>query len=388
LVISTYFYSLNLKGNAKLWYADQLRKPISKNIFYNYFINKKLTMAIMPFEDLRDEINAKLLPWYRANHRDLPWRQTTDPYKIWLSEVILQQTRVVQGLPYYLAFENAFETIYDFANATEDQVLRLWQGLGYYSRGRNMLKTAKYIVQNCGGGFPNSYETLLKLPGVGPYTAAAIASFAFKLRHAVVDGNVLRVLARLLGDSTDIGTEKGKRHFEGLAAALIDHTHPDVFNQAIMELGATVCTPKKTACLSCPLQNLCVAHQMQAQGQFPQKTKKVPAKKRLINYLVCLDSDEILMKKRANGDIWQGLYDFPTKEDFVLNDLDLGPPRTIKHQLTHQSLEVRFYKYINHEKKSIPLLEGWHWLKHKKVEALPKPIVIEKYLKTYIFETE
>ncbi|WP_161622743.1 A/G-specific adenine glycosylase [Cesiribacter andamanensis] len=211
-------------------------------------------------------LTAKLLDWYQRNQRDLPWRQTRDPYRIWLSEVILQQTRVQQGLPYYQRFVEKFPTVEALAAATQQEVLRLWQGLGYYSRARNLHACAQQVVAQWGGAFPQTYHLLLSLPGIGRYTAAAIASFAFKEAVPVVDGNVYRVLARLYADPTDIAKPQAFAHFFALAQQLIDPRQPDVFNQALMEFGALHCTPQKPLCLYCPLKEHCQAYALGAAG--------------------------------------------------------------------------------------------------------------------------
>jgi A/G-specific adenine glycosylase len=217
----------------------------------------------------------QILSWYRANPRELPWRGTADPYKIWLSEIILQQTRIAQGTPYYLKFVAAFPTVQDLATASEEEVLRLWQGLGYYSRARNLHACAKSIWFEHGGKFPDTYQKLLLLKGVGSYTASAISSFAFGEAKAVVDGNVFRVLARFFGISTDIASPKAKKEFEGLANQLIPHQNPGEYNQAIMDLGATVCKPRQPICGACPFQQKCMAFGMGQVEQFPVKSKKI-----------------------------------------------------------------------------------------------------------------
>ena len=254
---------------------------------------------------------AKLLiNWYNNHQRDLPWRNTSAPYKIWLSEIILQQTRVNQGLPYYNKFINEYPSVHDLANAPEDEVMRLWQGLGYYSRARNLHECAKSIVNQYDGEFPSTYNELLKLKGVGKYTAAAIASFAFNQAVPVVDGNVFRVLARYFCVTDDIAQPKTFTKFFNIAKELIPEEQAASFNQAIMELGATICTPKKPACENCPLAQDCEARIHHKQSELPVKKKKIKIKHRYLYYLIWQEGGKLAMKKRGESDIWQGLFDF------------------------------------------------------------------------------
>src|SRR5688572_6460539 len=252
----------------------------------------------------------KVAEWYKLNKRDLPWRDTQDPYKVWLSEIILQQTRVNQGLPYYFKFLETFPTIQALANATEHQVLRLWQGLGYYTRARNLHKCAKVVVSKYNGQFPNNFKSLLGLPGIGEYTAAAIASFSFKEPVAVVDGNVFRVLSRLFGIENEINSPEGKKVFTSLANSLISKKFPDLHNQAMMEFGALHCLPKKPPCLTCDFQLTCFAAQHDLQTVFPRKAKAKASRKRYFYYVVIQKGRSLLMRKREAKDIWHGLYDF------------------------------------------------------------------------------
>ena len=228
----------------------------------------------------------KLTSWYLQNKRDLPWRKTKNPYKIWLSEVILQQTRVVQGLPYYENFVNSFPTVFDLAKADEQQVLKIWQGLGYYSRARNLHHTAQYISENLNGEFPKTYNELIKLKGIGSYTASAIASFCFDEKVAVLDGNVYRVLSRYFGVETDISSSKAKKEFQNLADEVLDKNRPALFNQAIMEFGALQCVPKNPNCEVCVLNDSCLALKDKKVAQLPVKVKKTKVKKRFLNYLI------------------------------------------------------------------------------------------------------
>jgi A/G-specific adenine glycosylase len=340
--------------------------------------------------------SERLIGWYHTKKRDLPWRKTEDPYKIWLSEVILQQTRVAQGLPYYEKFVEQYATIQALADADEKEVLRLWQGLGYYSRARNMHATAKIIVNDFGGIFPNTYDGLLKLKGIGPYTAAAIASFAFDEKVAVVDGNVYRVLARIFGVETDISSHAAKKVFEDLANKLISDDSPSVYNQAIMEFGATHCMPANPACMFCVFHYDCVANATGKQAFLPVKSKKVKVKNRFFNYFVIEKDNHFLMNPRIEKDIWSGLYDFYLLEsedklvaleeienDFLQEVLSKSIIKNVsenfKHILTHQRIEAKFWHLILNDE--VKISENYHFYSLEEIEELPKPILIEKYFK-------
>lgn len=305
----------------------------------------------------------KLTTWYLQNRRSLPWRETKDPYAIWLSEIILQQTRVAQGLPYFEAFLQEFPTVFDLANAEEDKVMHLWQGLGYYSRARNLHATAKMVAFDYNGFFPNNSKDLLKLKGVGEYTAAAIASFSYNEVVPVVDGNVFRVLARRFGINSDISTLTTKREFQALAASLIPKDSPALFNQAIMEFGALQCTPKSPDCTICPFQLECVAYLTNEVSSLPVKLSKTKVRDRYFDYLIFLDPNgNTRVQQRTEKDIWQQLYEFPLIESTTPKLIDieqkltsLFPNLTIKqielcnttpiiHKLSHQKLHVRFWK--------------------------------------------
>ncbi len=254
------------------------------------------------------KFHKKLITWYLQNKRSMPWRETTDPYHIWLSEIMLQQTRVAQGLPYYLAFTKSFPTVFDLANASEDEVLKLWQGLGYYSRARNLHATAKYVANELQGEFPDNYKDLLQLKGVGDYTASAIASICFNEVVPVVDGNVYRVLSRHFGIDTPINSTKGIKEFKELAIELIDHEDPANYNQAIMEFGALQCKPKSPYCIVCPLNESCEALKTGKVDMLPVKLKKQKIKNRYFNYLIFSINDQhtIIQQRTGNG-IWKGL---------------------------------------------------------------------------------
>ena len=347
-----------------------------------------------------------LISWYERHHRLLPWRETKNPYAIWLSEVILQQTRVAQGLPYYLDFISAYPTVQDLAQAPADEVLRHWQGLGYYSRARNMHHTAQYITAALQGAFPTTYSELLKLRGIGPYTAAAIASFAFKEKVAVVDGNVFRVLARIFGITEDIASPAGKKAFQLLADTLIPADQPDIYNQAIMEFGAVQCTPVMPDCLFCPLQQQCFAFLNGLVQELPHKSKAKNSRERFFHYFVLQWEDSYFMKKRTQSDIWQGLYDFYLHEsdskdidpqtiitesifpDSPLGQINLTPASKVyKHVLSHQKIYARFYLLplqSRLKEETLASLDLKLFTKAE-MEALPKAIMIDKYLKDAVF---
>ena len=316
------------------------------------------SFLISPFS-FNHPMFSPLLTWYQQNGRDLPWRHTQDPYKIWLSEIILQQTRVEQGLAYYLRFTEAFPTVNALAAANEDEVLRLWQGLGYYSRARNLHEAARQIVRL--GAFPTSYTEIRKLKGIGDYTAAAIASFAYGLPHAVVDGNVYRVLSRVFAISTPIDSSEGKHQFARLAQELLPPKHAALHNQAIMDLGALICTPRSPQCAACPLNNICIAHTEHSPEDFPVKTKHTQVRTRFFTYIIATDGTNILLHRRSKGDIWQGLYepilleteqplhvsDFfnhPLLKSLPSTDITLTPlVADMSHKLSHQNLRTWAY---------------------------------------------
>ncbi len=342
--------------------------------------------------------SKKIISWYEENKRSLPWRETSDPYKIWLSEIILQQTRIAQGLPYYLKFVDNFPDVKSLAQAPEDKVLRLWQGLGYYSRARNLHTCAKQIESELSGQFPTSFLELKKLPGIGDYTAAAIASIAFREPVAVVDGNVFRVLARVFGIDKDIASNEGKAFFFAKANSLIPVDQPDVFNQAVMEFGALHCTPQNPACDTCTFAKSCVARLHEMQAMFPVKTPKQKVRKRYFNYVVINQRGKLLMRKRKPGDIWNGLYDFMLletrrpikaeklwKEEKSLKNIPVTKVSGIyKHILSHQQLITRFIQITITSTESLkPLMkrEDLKFYTKSQVEHLPKPILINRFLK-------
>ena len=310
------------------------------------------------------DFSNSLLSWYLQNKRDLPWRDTVNPYPIWLSEIMLQQTKVAQGLPYFLTFIKEFPTVLHLAQADEEQVLKLWQGLGYYSRARNMHKTAQIIAFELNGNFPNNYKDLLKLKGIGEYTAAAIASFAFNEVVPVVDGNVFRVLSRYLDIETDIASALAKKEFSALAKELMPENNPALFNQAIMEFGALQCVPKNPDCNNCIFNNSCAALQKKKVGELPVKLKKTKVTNRYFNYIVFLDnSNNTIINKRTEKGIWHNLYEFPVIEaeeeldfesisraisekyiDFSIDSISVYNSEQIIHKLSHQKLHINFYR--------------------------------------------
>ncbi|MGK4566233.1 A/G-specific adenine glycosylase [Flavobacterium sp. 3HN19-14] len=335
-----------------------------------------------------------LIRWYLENKRDLPWRNTQNPYFIWLSEIMLQQTRVAQGMPYFFAFTEAFPTVFDLANASEEQVLKLWQGLGYYSRARNLHKTAQFVAFELNGIFPNNYKNLLELKGVGDYTAAAIASFSYNEAVPVVDGNVYRVLSRYFDIETDISSPSAKREFQNLALELMPKDNPATFNQAIMEFGALQCVPKNPNCSICPMNQSCAALQKNKVDQLPVKSKKLKVTNRFFNYIIFEDENQnTIIRKREGKGIWENLYEFPLIETeaeidleafihklkeshFIENEIDVVSefsPNNQIHKLTHQHLNIKFRKV-----KVKGFLNGG--VDYKTLKAFPFPIVIFNFL--------
>jgi len=345
-----------------LWFRKTGCKDIGIPLKRESFFRSPQTLIIATFSMKNHPIVTPLFNWYARNSRKLPWRETRNPYYIWLSEVILQQTRVDQGLAYYYKFVETFPTISELANAPLDEVLHCWQGLGYYSRARNLHIAAKQVVDRHGGVFPETYAEIEALKGIGPYTAAAISSIAFNLPHAVVDGNVYRFFARQFGIATPIDSTEGKRVFQELADSLIDQQNPALFNQAVMEFGATVCKPASPVCGDCVVSASCEALKAGTIQQLPVKQGKTAVRKRWFNYLVLIDSmNQTLIRLRSAKDIWEGLYEFPlieTPEELsedewlslpevsvLLKDknstlIRVSPP--VKHILSHQILNTRF----------------------------------------------
>ncbi len=333
------------------------------------------------------EIKKLLNNWYRDNSRDLPWRSNKNPYPIWLSEIILQQTQVVQGLPYYKKFIENFPTVYDLASANEDKVLKLWQGLGYYSRARNLHFAAKQVVAEYSGHFPKTYKELLKLKGVGDYTASAIASIAYDETVPTIDGNVLRVISRLFDIDIPVDSNNGKKIIKGLMIEIMDVDNPGNFNQAVMELGALVCKPKKTDCDNCPLKEKCLSYERQNFLERPVKTKKIKVKDLYVDYLFLSNSQGVIMQQRNVKTIWKKLFEFPNvtsevelvkvnhleelRSNYSKNSSELFFITEMKHKLTHRNLYIRFFKSKIPE--SYSRITSWDELKRK---AVPKPIEV------------
>jgi len=344
------------------------------------------------------EISFLLEEWYHRHKRDLPWRQTTSPYRIWLSEIILQQTRVNQGLEYYLTFVAQYPEVENLANAPLDEVLKRWQGLGYYTRARNLHATAQYVARDLNGVFPSSFEGLLKLKGIGNYTAAAIASIAFNEAVAVVDGNVYRVLSRLFGESTPVNSSAGARVFDMLANRILNRKQPGTHNQAMMELGALVCLPANPGCSACPLNTLCVACQTGKTDKFPVRMAKRPARHRYFHYLFIIHDSFTWISQRKEKDIWHSLFEFPLIETpgpvqtvdliltadwkritgdckYAMND----KVRTYRHQLTHQTIFCNFIYILADSVDAIPA-RVYTAVKLTELHRYAVPRLIDRYL--------
>ena len=330
-----------------------------------------------------------ILEWFKENGRSLPWRETRDPYAIWLSEIILQQTRIEQGRPYWERFMKQWPTVEALAQATEDEVLREWQGLGYYSRARNLHTAAQQIVAR--GGFPTTLEGIKALKGVGDYTAAAIGSIAFNLPAAVVDGNVYRVLARHFGIDTPINTTEGKKLFAALAqdqlSSITDHRSPlplegsgeaALYNQAIMDFGAIQCTPSNPQCLQCPLQDSCIASREGRIDELPVKQKTLKIKERQLTYIYIRCNGYTAIHRRAAGDIWQGLYE-PWLTEQVPQGAVLQRQR-VKHVLTHRILYADFWLWEVDKRPTLP--DGYFWIKEDEVGNYGVPRLIELLIET------
>ena len=345
------------------------------------------------------KFHKTLIHWYLQNNRDLPWRKTKNPYFIWLSEIMLQQTRVAQGLSYYQKFTTDFPTVFNLAKADESTVLKMWQGLGYYSRARNLHFSAKQIANELNGEFPTTYKEIIKLKGIGDYTASAIASICFNEPTAVVDGNVYRVLSRYYGINTPINSTAGIKEFKALAQSLIDETQPGTYNQAIMDFGALHCKPQNPLCDTCPFSDSCVALEKKLTKELPVKEKKIKVRKRYFNFLVIkTDDDKTILSERKGKGIWQGLYQFPliesekiiNKEELVSAEefINLFPLETtislfnskeIVHKLSHQHLYTQFW--IVETANTAETTIKWN-----EIEKYPVPILIANFLEA--FQTE
>lgn len=344
------------------------------------------------------DFTSTLHHWYRLQKRDLPWRRTTDPYQIWISEIILQQTRVAQGVAYYERFTHRFKTIQDLALASEDEVLKLWQGLGYYSRARNLHAAAQSIVKKYNGVFPETYEKIIQLKGIGPYTAAAVASIAFSIPKATVDGNVYRVLARYFGIETPINSSAGKKEFFQIAEDLLDKKRPGTYNQALMEFGALQCVPKNPDCESCPLSSNCAAFATKLVHRLPVKEKKAKQTKRYFYYYLLEKGNSIYLQKRTGNDIWKNLFQFPLMEEATeLSEtelLDKMPPflshgrvnlisvsQLKKHILSHQIIWARVVRLeiLDNTEISKDLIQ----VNKKDISKFAVPRLMELFIKEF-----
>ena len=346
------------------------------------------------------EFSKILINWYLNNKRDLPWRKTPDPYRIWLSEIMLQQTRVEQGLPYYLSFIEAFPSVFDLAEASQEKVLKLWQGLGYYSRARNLHETAKYVAFELNGIFPDNYKELKRLKGVGDYTASAIASICYNEAVPVVDGNVYRVLSRYFDIDTPINSTAGIKKFKLLAGELLDKENPSQFNQGLMEFGALQCKPRNPLCETCPFNTSCLALKHEKIKDLPVKLKKPKVKKRYFNYLVfSSEENKTLLQQRKGKGIWEGLYEFPLietlepitseaiisekkiqeKTGFLVGNVVLYNENPVVHKLSHQHIYTHFWMVTSEElnEKGIPI---------EKVRNYPVPVLIQNFLQESGFD--
>lgn len=348
---------------------------------------------------MKPEFTLKLLSWHESdNDRVMPWKGERDPYRIWLSEIILQQTRVEQGLRYYERFIKQFPNVHALASADEQVVFKLWEGLGYYTRCRNLIASAKIVSGSFNGIFPNTYDEILSLKGIGPYTAAAISSFAFNLPYAVVDGNVQRVISRYFGINTPVNTSAGKQLYQELAQALLDENAPALFNQAIMDFGATICKPQQPLCEICVQRNDCEAYKYQLVKQLPVKEKSIIKKNRWFNYVLIRNGTSILLRQRSEKDIWQNLHEFvlfesraePDAEsvqrfvkqllkgsEFILAPANYQPRQVLSHQVIHG----RFYEVrIN---GLLPQIVGYEAISVDRISLYAFPQIINSYLKRH-----
>lgn len=343
-------------------------------------------------------ISSTLKNWYLQNKRELPWRQTQNPYFIWISEVILQQTRVNQGIAYYYRFIEQFPDIETLANAQPEEVFKVWQGLGYYSRARNLHEGARFVHQNFQGLLPSDYEKLLSIKGIGEYTAAAIASIAFNQPHAAIDGNVHRVISRIYGITEAVNTADGRKKIRKAAEELLDTKNPGLFNQALMEFGALQCVPKNPNCNVCPIAESCYALRSNTISQLPFKIKNGKVKTRFFNYIYLYYKDCTFIKLRDKKDIWQGLYEFPlieTKYKYTIEELlqsdewtslfknvhvyIIGNTKRYKHQLTHQTIEVEFI-HVKIDDLPSELSQKYTMIKQSDLQSYPVSRLIDRYL--------
>jgi A/G-specific adenine glycosylase len=345
-----------------------------------------------------------LLDWYQKNHRQLPMRQTNDPYLTWISEVIFQQTRIEQGLPYYYKFIKLFPDVNALASATEDSVLKAWQGLGYYSRARNLITAAKYISNQLNGKFPTTYNNIIKLKGIGPYTAAAIASWCFGEKVTAIDGNVYRALSRLFDSDVSLKNSSGKAYYNKLGLEIIKEQHAGMVNQALIELGSMVCTPQNPNCSKCPLITKCLSFKNNTIPDRPLKEEKTKVTQRYFNYIVPIINGKTLLKKRTDKDIWKGLYEFIlietnslTKPESILsqfekmqftNKSDISILKIIpfpKQKLSHQVIHCTFYIIVAEKFKTIG---SYQMVDPDREVNLPLPIILQKFIDNYFFDAD
>ncbi|MDA7579870.1 A/G-specific adenine glycosylase [Crocinitomicaceae bacterium] len=327
----------------------------------------------------------RIAHWYEQNARNLPWRETKNPYFIWLSEIILQQTRIEQGTKYYLKFIKNYPTINDLANADEEQILNDWQGLGYYSRARNLHSSAKYVRDELSGNFPSSFDEIIKLKGVGTYTASAISSFAFNERKAVVDGNVYRFLSRLFDIRTPIDTALGQKEFQEIADELISESNPTTHNQAMMEIGSLICRPKQPICLECPVADHCLALENNTINIRPIKSKKTKVTDRFFHFLLYNEDNFTFIEKRTTSGIWQNMYQFPLietetndseKEQFIWQNQTTESKEVI-HKLSHQTIHAIFHHIEGFPKE---INKKWIKINRENIQDYPLPRIIDRYL--------
>lgn len=340
----------------------------------------------------------QLLNWNKKfNDRNMPWKGIKDPYKIWLSEVILQQTKVEQGIHYYIKFTEKYTNIISLANAKDKEVYKLWEGLGYYNRCKNLLFTARKLRDENASKFPTNYHEILQLKGIGVYTAAAIASFAFNLPYAVIDGNVYRILARYFGIHTPIDSNEGKKEFTHLANKLLDKRKPAVYNQAIMDFGATVCKPNLPLCNNCKLKKNCIAFISNEANLLPIKNKRIVKKHRWLNYFILINNHDVWIKERTEKDIWQNLHEFylvESEKKIKWNELNINKQlqqlniknytiknisKEFKQQLTHQSLHVQFIQILISTKPTT--LKRDYWISQNKLSTVAFPKIINEFIK-------
>jgi A/G-specific adenine glycosylase len=366
-----------------------LKNMITKKAVKKEHVNQKDRRRYLSF-------SKAILKWNDCqNNRPMPWKGETDPYKIWLSEIMLQQTRVEQGWHYYLRFLKQYPSVRKLAAASDEAVFKLWEGLGYYSRCRNLLAAAREIMTAYGGEFPNDYHDIIKLKGVGPYTAAAIASFAFNLPYAVVDGNVIRILARYFGISTAFDSSIGKKEFADLAQQLLPMESPGVYNQSMMDFGATVCKPASPLCDQCPISKGCYAYLNGQVSLLPAKQKKLKKKHRWFYFATIFGPLGVLVNERKGNDVWRHLFNFPlleradpgdyshtwwedwSKHHLGIKTICKSISPVYKQQLTHQTIQAVFIKF---ETKSKTNLHGFEWADKKRMASLPFPKIIRQYL--------